>query len=183
VSTGFECNRASAALGSARHVRRGLPRSLPVVSRCGSATAPSKPLRRHGGCERTGNAKKLGPSVPVPLLIMFFALSLERVELRLCARLDPSRPRNGREAEYIADTCQATAWHRRGHGPYRHQPWDRARSEVDAPGQHNPGATTSLRAQYANRQPRRPGAWFEACPANVRSVPGDYSPWPRSRAS
>jgi hypothetical protein len=47
---------------------------------------PPLALRHHGGCERIGDAMNAGLSVLVPLLIMFFALSMERVEFRLCAR-------------------------------------------------------------------------------------------------
>jgi len=82
----------SAALGSARHLRHGWPRPPPVVTQCGSATAPSLALHHHGGCERIGDAMNAGLSVLIPLLIMFFALSLERVESRLCARPQSEQP-------------------------------------------------------------------------------------------
>jgi hypothetical protein len=41
-------------------------------------------LRRRGACEKIGGAMNAGLSILVPLLVMFFTLSMERVESRLC---------------------------------------------------------------------------------------------------
>src|SRR5690242_3220642 len=76
---------------STEALRSAPPPPPPELSRCGSATAPSQALRHHGGYERIGDAMNAGLSVLVPLLIMFFALSLERVESRLCERPRPEQ--------------------------------------------------------------------------------------------